>query len=364
MKYRILPKSKEKISIIGLGAAYIHEGSTEETDKTLNMAIDNGINYFDMAPAVLSPYESYARAFEGRRNKVMTQMHFGAYYKDGTYGWTRDLKTIKDKFQWELNLLKTDYTDFGFIHCIDELDDLDKVMNSGIWDYMKSEKSNGRIRHLGFSTHSPEIAYKLLDTGYMDLFMFSINPAYDYTKGKYALGSVEERSKLYQEAEKEGIGITVMKPFGGGQLLNEKTSPFRRALTKNQCIQYALDRPSVMNVLPGVSNRKELKEVLGFVESSEDERDYSVVGEFTPQDAVGNCVYCNHCQPCPMKIDVGMINKYYDLAKAGDVLAEGHYDKLSVKADACTSCGHCVQRCPFNVDQIARMKEIENYFSK
>ena len=56
---------------------------------------------------------------------------------------------------------------------------------------------------------------------------------------------------------------------------------------------------------------------------SEKEQDYSVIGQFTPQNADGICVYCNHCQPCPKGLNVGMINKYYDLALAGDEMAKG-----------------------------------------
>ena len=47
-----------------------------------------------------------------------------------------------------------------------------------------------------------------------------------------------------------------------------------------------------------------------------------MIGEFAPQDATGICVYCNHCQPCPMGLNVGLINKYYDLALAGDEMAK------------------------------------------
>ena len=76
----------------------------------------------------------------------------------------------------------------------------------------------------------------------------------------------------------------------------------------------------------------------------------------------GVCVYCNHCQPCPAGLDVGLINKYYDLAKAGDDLAKDHYAHLERKASDCITCGHCDSRCPFHVNQSQRMKEIANYF--
>mgnify|MGYP004641123257 FL=1 len=155
-----------------------------------------------------------------------------------------------------------------------------------------------------------------------------------------------------------------MKTFAGGQLLDEKTSPFNKALSKYQCMQYALDKPGVLTVLPGYSTKEEVAEVLGFLNASDDEKDYSVLGEFTPQSAYGNCVYCNHCQPCPADLNVGMINKYYDLAKAGDLLAKDHYLTLSHHAEDCLECGHCEERCPFKVAQMSRMKEIKEYFGK
>ena len=105
-----------------------------------------------------------------------------------------------------------------------------------------------------------------------------------------------------------------------------------------------------------------LSMVLGFLDAPAEARDYSVIGTFTPADAAGACVYCNHCQPCPAGLNVGLINKYYDLAVAGDSMAVEHYKKLDKKASDCISCGHCDQRCPFHVAQANRMKEISGYF--
>ena len=361
MEYRTLPHGGEKISVIGLGAGSL-SGTVEEMAAVIDRAIENGVNYFDLAPSVELPWHAYAEAFSGRRDKVLTQMHFGAVYGDGKYGWTRNLEEIKRQFAINLELLKTSYTDVGFIHCVDDTDDLDEVMDGGLWDCMKALKADGAIRHLGFSSHNPDIARRILDTGLVDMFMFSINPAYDYQKGEYAMGEVAERAALYRDCERLGVGISVMKPFAGGQLLDAKTSLFGRELTHIQCLQYALDRPAVLTVLPGVRDMNDLETVLKYLDASPKERDYSVIGEFTPGDADGICVYCNHCQPCPMGLNVGLINKYYDLALAGDEMAAGHYRKLPINADACVKCGHCESRCPFHVKQEARMEEIGRYF--
>ncbi|WP_242846258.1 aldo/keto reductase [Anaeromassilibacillus senegalensis] len=363
MQYRKLPHGGENISIIGLGMGSIHESSEAEIEKTVNLAIERGVNYFDMVASEGKPYECYAHALAGRREHVYLQMHFGAVYDGGRYGWTRDLSKIRRTFQGQLKTLGTDYADIGFVHCVDELDDYREILSDGIWDYMKGLKESGVIRHLGLSSHDPEMVRRFLETGCIDMVMFSINPAYDYSTGTYGIGSMADRRELYRECEKEGVGISVMKPFGGGQLLHAATSPFKQALTKTQCLQYALDRPAVLTVLPGVRSRSDLEEVLTYLEASPEERDYAAISAFTPQNADGICVYCNHCQPCPMGLNVGLINKYYDLSLAGDVLAKGHYEKLSVKADACAQCGHCESRCPFHVKQEARMREIAVYFN-
>ena len=55
------------------------------------------------------------------------------------------------------------------------------------------------------------------------------------------------------------------------------------------------------------------------------ERDYSVIAALTPKDTKGTCVYCKHCHPCPAGLDIGLINKYYDLSRLGDVLAKERY---------------------------------------
>ncbi len=73
-------------------------------------------------------------------------------------------------------------------------------------------------------------------------------------------------------------------------------------------------------------------------------------------------MYCNHCAPCPAGLDVGLINKYYDLSRAGDALARDHYAHLARHASDCVGCGHCDGRCPFRVPQSQRMREIAAYF--
>ena len=105
-------------------------------------------------------------------------------------------------------------------------------------------------------------------------------------------------------------------------------------------------------------------DILKYTTATPEEKEYSIIGNFTPVDAEEKCVYCNHCEPCPVGLDIGLINKYYDLAVLGDNLAKDHYMNLEKKTGDCITCGHCNSRCPFKVDQVDRMKIIREYFGE
>ena len=364
MEYRVHPKTKEQISVIGIGTGPIFEASEREAVDALTYAYEQGVNYADFATAGAETFRYAGLAFDSVRRKMFYQIHFGADYETGEYGWTTSLDTVKRQIDWQLSQLKTDYIDFGMIHCLDSASDWQQYQKNGVLDYLLEMKKSGVVRHIGLSTHTPELAEIILDTGLVEQMMFSINPAYDYQHGEFAIGSARERLKLYRRCEAEEIGISVMKPYSGGQLLNDRTSPFGKALTKVQCIQYALDKPGVLTVLPGIRNLDDMKEALAWLDAPPEERDYSVLGTFTPKDVTGTCVYCNHCAPCPAGLNIGLINKYYDLAKIGDEMAAGHYAKLEKHASDCVRCGHCDRRCPFHVKQIQRMEEIAAYFEE
>ncbi len=103
-------------------------------------------------------------------------MHFWGGLPPEQYGWTLELEDIKRSVAWQLDALKTDYIDFGFLHCIDETADLEKAEAHGTLEYLKELKRRGAVRHIGLSSHTPQVVHKVLDMGLIDLLMFSINP--------------------------------------------------------------------------------------------------------------------------------------------------------------------------------------------
>jgi len=363
MKYRTNRKTGDVISEIGLGSSCMFEAGTERAVAALRRAYEGGVNFYDLAAGDGTSFPIYGEALHDVRKNIFYQIHFGADYSDTTYGWSLDLETIKRSVARQLEELGTDYIDYGFIHCQDELSDWEAYRKNGVYDYILSLRDEGVVRHVGLSSHTPSVIQRIMDDVDIDILMFSVNPAYDYGHGEFANGSVDERADVYRRCEKEGVGITVMKPFSGGLLLDAAASPFRRALTQYQCISYALDKPGVLCVLPGAKSLEEVDMLLEYHNRPEEELDYCVISTFAPPEADGKCVYCSHCKPCPVGIDIGLVNKYYDLARAGDALAAEHCRTLAKNADDCIGCGHCDRRCPFHVKQSERMKEIAAFMS-
>lgn len=364
MRYRTNKRTGDEISEISLGSANMHSGGKTAAVRTLRRAVEGGINYFDLAAGDGASFPFYGEALHDVRSDIFFQIHFGADYSAGTYGWSLDPEVIKKSVDWQLKQLRTDYIDYGFIHCQDELSDWEEYRKNGILDMILKLKDKGIVHHIGLSSHTPSVIQRIMDEVEIDMLMFSINPAYDYGHGEYANGSVDERAEVYRRCEKDGVGISVMKTFSAGQLLDGDQSPFGVPLSRYQCIKYALDRPGVLTVLPGASTENEIDELLDYYNQPEEDLDYAVISTLTPKEASGKCVYCNHCKPCPMGLDIGLINKYYDLAKAGDRLAAEHYRTLGKNASDCIGCRHCDSRCPFHVQQSQRMQEINAYMNR
>ena len=140
MKYRICRKTGDNISEIGLGSSTIVESSEKDGLLALECAFEGGINYYDMGSGDGKCFPLYGKAFSSVRYRIFYQIHFGADYTRGTYGWTLDLDTIKRSVNWQMTNLKTDYINYGFIHCQDEDRDWKAFQDHGILDYMLALK--------------------------------------------------------------------------------------------------------------------------------------------------------------------------------------------------------------------------------
>ena len=352
------------------------------TAKLFDMAEAHGVNYFDLyAPDPdLRAAIGNVLSKNNRREKFLVQSHLCSVWKNGEYMRTRNLNEVKSSFDEMLRLLKTDYIDVGMIHYCDALSDWDLILNNKILDYARELKAQGKIRFIGLSSHNPQVALKAVKSHAIEVLMFSVNPCYDlmppdedveqlWNDENYKnnlLNMNPERQELYETCQRESIGITVMKCFGGGDLLNAELSPAGAALTVNQCIAYALSRPGVTSIMAGSHSESEFQACLDYETASESERDYALaLASFPKISWKGHCMYCNHCEPCPAHIDIAAVTKFLNLAEAQANLPETvreHYKVLTHHASECLECGACEMRCPFEVSIRENMRKAQETF--
>ncbi len=175
-----------------------------------------------------------------------------------------------------------------------------------------------------------------------------------------------DRQRLYETCQRLGVGITVMKCFGGGDLLDARLSPAGAALTVNQCIHYALSRPAVAVVLAGAHSVEQLQQSIAYEQATDEEKDYALAfADFPKISWKGHCMYCSHCAPCPRKIDVAYVTKFLNLAVAQPDVPETvreHYAALEHHAGECIQCAVCEARCPFGVEVRQNMRKAKKIF--
>lgn len=375
MRYREIGKTGQRASIVGLGCEHLDNKPYEQVQETIEASLECDINLLDVFMPGQEVRENIARALGSRRKDIMIQGHIGSTDINQQYDISRDLTQVKRYFEDLLRIFGR--VDFGMMFFIDSEDDYKGVFETGFADYVLKLKQNGDIGHIGFSSHNPHTAIKAIQTGLPEMMLFSINPAFDMLPAaEYVFDHVEKgfgadlfrgidpkRTELYQLCEQKQIGITVMKTLGAGKLISPEHTPFAKPLTVQQCMHYALTRPAVSSVMIGCKTRPEVLEAVRYLEMSDEELDYAEVLGSLRNDFRGNCVYCSHCLPCPVEIDIATVNKYLDIARLdkGHVppSLRSHYQGLNASGKDCIACGSCEERCPFGVAIIQNMAEAE-----
>jgi hypothetical protein len=379
MIYREIGRTGRKASIIGLGCEHLDRKPYDQIKSTIDAALDQGINILDVFMPGTEVRENIAKALGNRRSGVMIQGHIGSTDVRQQYDISRDLPTVQKYFEGLLRLFG--YIDFGMMFFIDSENDYKGVFETSFADYVQQLKEKGDIRHIGFSSHNPEMAARVIETGIPEMLLFSINLAFDlcpietYTLellGKELDASAfrgldPKRAALYKLCEQKGVGITVMKTLGAGKLISAEHTPFNQPMTVTQCIHYALTRPAVASVLLGCKTAEEVMDAVSYLHKSDEEKDYTPVLGTLRNDFKGNCVYCSHCQPCPVEIDIAAVNKYLDIARLDEAnippSIRSHYAALAAGGKDCIGCGSCESRCPFGVKIIENMAAAARIFA-
>lgn len=377
MQYRELGRTGIRVSEIGIGGEGFENKSYSACETIIDCAMKSGINFFDIYNSNPDVRNNVGKALSHYpRDSFVIEGHLCSMWENGQYRRTRDMGEVSAAYEDFLTRMQLDYVDVGMIHYVDDKQDFDSIFQGEIIEYAKKLKAEGVVRCLGISTHNPDIALKAVESGLIDVILFSINAAYDMLPasedvdilfeentftGRTYEGINPQRSLLYQTCQNAGVALTVMKGYAAGVLLDGAQSPFGNAMTPVQCLHYCLTRPAVASVMVGVSNTDEIRAALAYTIADDAQKDYSTILANAPKRAFrGQCMYCGHCAPCAKKIDIAAVIKYLDLALIQNSVPEtlrNHYGLLEHHANECIACGQCMKNCPFGVDVISKMRQ-------
>jgi predicted aldo/keto reductase-like oxidoreductase len=371
VQYRQLGKTGLQVSEISIGTEWLYKKKQEDVKVLVEQAITKGVNYFDIIFNFEPFLEQLSSGIKSSRDKVLLTHHLGSSEYKGKYRKTRSIGECRRNLERFLGIMETDHTDILFIHFVHTGKDYEKVLQKrGLRDLALELKKEGKARYIGVSTHQFERAIEFAESGIADLVMTQIN---------LANHSSPRRKEFLEACVSTGTGVIAMKPFAGGRLLRrDRTVAFASyhtashsirkkrmppEVTTQRCLHYVLNLPGVSAVIPGVANLGELEDCLSYYSASEEEKDYSGLLKGFEEYKSGDCVYCNHCLPCPSGIDIGPMIRLYEMKDyVGSDQLRKEYSSFENPAGSCSECGMCIERCPFDVDVITRLKEINEYF--
>lgn len=382
MNHRILGRTGIRVSEIGIGGEGFEKIGYAESEKMIDCAMENGIDFIDIYNSNPEVRSNVGKALSRYpRESFVVEGHIGSMWENGQYRRTRDINEVAEAYGDFLERMRLKYVDIGMLHYVDTNSDYERVFGGEMIEYAKKLKKDGIIRCIGLSTHNTAIAQKAAESGLIDVILFSVNAAHDmlpatddveslFTDTTFSGVAYEgvdpARSRFYHTCENEGVAITVMKGYGAGLLFDEAQSPFGKAMTPVQCLHYCLTRPAVAAVMVGAFGTDHILAAVEYETADGARKDYSGVLAGAPKRSFhGHCMYCGHCAPCASGIDVAAVNKYLDLALSQKSVPEtlrDHYSLLKHTAKECIRCGRCVKNCPFGVDVVEKMERAAELF--
>ncbi len=364
----------EMISRLGFGAMRLplrSDGAIdeEETRRMITLAMDNGVNYFDTA----FPY--HGGMSEVVIGKLLAEYprsswHLATKYPGHQFSSSYDPAGV---FEEQLVKCGVDYFDFYLLHNVCE-SSLPAYTDPrwGIIDYFVEQKKNGRIRHLGFSSHArPDTLASFLDQygEYMEFCQIQLNWL-DWT-----LQNGKEKVDLLTE---RGVPIVVMEPLRGGKLasLSEEEVTALHSFRPDETpaawgFRFLTGIENVHVVLSGMSAYAQMAEnIRTFSEEkplSPDETRFLLELAEQKKDAVP-CTACRYCtEGCPMELNIPMlIAAYNDCKFSSSFTVPMQMDALDEdkRPSACIGCGACAAICPQHIDIPEVMASFANLLTK
>ena len=302
----------------GFGALPVQRVDMETASAILRKAYDNGINYFDTARAYSDSEEKIGKSLADVRENIIISTKTMAKTVEGFWA---DLETSLEK-------MKTDYIDIYQFHnppfCPKPGD------GSGLYEAMVEAKAQGKIRHIGITSHSLAIAQEAVESGLYETLQFPFS----------YLASEKEEALVHLCKEKD-VGFICMKALAGG-------------LITRSDVAYAYLAQFPVAPIWGIQKEWELDEFLSYNENPPalTEERLAYIAKEKEELAGEFCRGCGYCMPCPVGIEINNCARMSLLLRrspAAGHLSEAGQAKMK-KIEECIECGQCAAKCPYGLD--------------
>jgi predicted aldo/keto reductase-like oxidoreductase len=381
MKYRVLGKSGEEVSILGFGcmrlpikggaesAADIFNPEKlvdeEEGTRMIEYAVEHGVNYFDTA------YGYHGGQSETFLGKAIRPHRDQVFLASKLPVWMVQAESDLDRILNEqLARLDTDRLDFYLLHGLAR-HSWEPILKMGVLEFLNRIRADGRVRQVGFSFHDDVKTFKEIVDSY-DWEICQIQ--YNYYDENYQAG----REGLEYAAGK-GIGIVAMEPLRGGQIVDRipeevqkvwDTAPQRRSPVE-WAFRWVWDQTEVSMALSGMSTMAQVMEnidIAGEIEPgslTEDEKEIIKTARSLYRRMMKvDCTSCAYCMPCPSGVNIpGNFSLYNDMFMFKDpelnVMLYNHTLPPEQRASSCTECGQCEEQCPQQILIIDALKTVD-----
>ena len=360
----------KKLSLLGFGTMrlpILQDGSgkvdEEQVFRMVQYAAAHGINYYDTA------YPYHNSASEIIIGKALKQLPRESYYLADKYPGHQIAVTYDPAATFEEQLQKcgVDYFDFYLLHNVYE-NSLPTYTDPrwGIIDYFAEQKRQGRIKHLGFSTHA------LLDTLTPFLDEYGEIMEFCQIQLNYLDWTLQNAKAKYDLLTSRNIPVWVMEPVRGGKLaaIDEAAAAKLRTLRPGKSIaswafHWLRTLPNVRMILSGMSSMEQMEDNIHTFEEHKPLTEEEAKTLLEIADGMKNdlpCTACRYCtSDCPQKLDIPkLLSLYNDMRfSPGSMNVRMTVDSLaeSKRPSACISCGSCTKICPQKIDIPEAMKD-------
>jgi predicted aldo/keto reductase-like oxidoreductase len=324
-----LGRTEMIVTKLGFGGIPIQRVSEEEAVAVVKKCLELGINYLDTANGYTTSEERIGKAIKGKRE--------GLFIASKSMGRTRE--DIEKHLKLSLERLGTDYIDLYQFHNVSNAEALETIVDpNGPRAALEDAKRAGLVKHIGISSHQIDVAKDIVRTDLFETIMFPLN-----------FMAYEGKEELLSLCRQHDVGFIAMKPLAGGMIDNATVA-----------IKYLLQIPDIV-LIPGIERVPEIEEIARVFEgpkemtAGEGQEMVRIREELGPRF----CRRCDYCQPCTAGIPISDVMSFLNLRKRlpGVRLYSGKFAESFLKAEECTDCGECEERCPYDLPIRDMMKE-------